>query len=104
MTDQNVTDFPDFETMTPADFERYLPDIFAASSNGKVSNDPKLQKFLSQNPDCAALVSDFETIFATVKEMFAADTAEPSDVVWDELQVKLKAEAALNPPQNGTED
>jgi hypothetical protein len=104
MTDQNVTEFPDFETMTPAEFERCLPDIFAASSNGKVSNDPKLQKFLSQNPDCAALVSDFETIFETVAAMFKADSAEPSDLVWDELQVKLKAEAALNPPQTGNED
>ena len=34
--------FPDFDTMTPADFEKYLPDFFA-NGDGHVSTDPRLQ-------------------------------------------------------------
>jgi hypothetical protein len=94
--DSNTADFPNFDTMTPADFERYLPDFFAASSNGKVSSDPKLQKFLSENPDCAALVKDLETIAETVRDLFAADASEPSDDVWLNLQRKLSTKPAAS--------
>ncbi len=52
MTDPRL---PDFDTMTPADFEKYLPDFFA-NGDGHVSTDPRLQTFLKNNPDCAALV------------------------------------------------
>lgn len=94
MNDQNVPQFPNFDTMTQADFEEYLPDFFAASSNGKVSSDPKLQKFLSQHPNCAALVSDLETIAETARGLFDVEASEPSDHVWEDLQKKLRAEAA----------
>ncbi len=40
---------PDFDTMTTADFEKYLPDFFA-NGDGHVSTDPRLQKFLSKQP------------------------------------------------------
>ena len=46
MTDSN---FPDFDTMTPADFEQYLPEFFA-NGDGHVSTDPRLQKFLKEQP------------------------------------------------------
>ena len=64
MTD---TELPDFDTMTPADFEKYLPDFFA-TGNGYVSTDPRLQTFLKNNPDCAALVRDLETIAEHAKQ------------------------------------
>jgi hypothetical protein len=81
------SDFPDFDTMTPADFENYLPDFFA-NGDGYVSTDPRLQTFLKNNPDCAALVRDLETIAEYAKSLFAP--TEPSDAVWSNIQSKLK--------------
>jgi hypothetical protein len=83
MTD---TDLPDFDTMTPADFEKYLPDFFA-TGNGSVSTDPRLQTFLKNNPDCAALVRDLETIAEHAKSLF--EPCEPSETVWSNIKSKL---------------
>ena len=83
-------DLPDFDTMTPADFEKYLPDFFA-NGNGSVSTDPRLQTFLKNNPDCAALVRDLETIAEHAKSLFEPDS-DPSDTVWSNIQTKLKQE------------
>ncbi len=79
--------FPDFDTMTPADFEKYLPDFFA-TGDGRVSTDPRLQTFLSNNPDCAALVRDLEAIADQARSLF--EPVEPSDAVWSKIQTKLK--------------
>jgi uncharacterized protein with HEPN domain len=80
--------FPDFDTMTPADFEKYLPDFFA-TGDGRVSTDPRLQTFLKNNPVCAALVRDLETIAEHAKSLLEP-TYEPSDAVWSGIQDKLK--------------
>ena len=80
--------FPDFDTMTPADFEKYLPDFFA-NGDGHVSTDPRLQTFLANNPDCAALVRDLEAIAEHAKSLFEP-AYEPSDAVWDGIAKKLK--------------
>jgi hypothetical protein len=85
-------EFPNFDTMTPAEFERYLPELFA-NSNGSVSTDPRLQTFLRSNPDCAALVRDLETIAEHAKSLFEP-AYEPSDAVWSNIQTKLKEEHA----------
>ena len=85
MTDSN---FPDFDTMSPADFEQYLPEIFA-NGDGHVSTDPRLQKFLKNNPDCAALVRDLEAIADQARSLFEL-TEQPSDSVWSGIQDKLK--------------
>lgn len=87
MTD---TDFPNFDTMTPAEFERYLPELFA-NSQGKVSTDPRLQTFLRDNPDFADLVRDLETIAEHAKSLFEP-AYEPSETVWTNIQSKLKEE------------
>jgi hypothetical protein len=84
MTDSN---FPDFDKMTPADFEKYLPDFFA-NGDGHVSTDPRLQTFLKNNPDCAALVRDLEAIADQARSLF--EPTEPSDAVWTGIQDKLK--------------
>jgi hypothetical protein len=86
--------FPDPDTMTIAEFEQYLPDLFAAT-NGHVSTDPRLQGFLQKNPDCAALVRDLETIAEHAKSLFEP-AYEPSDNVWNNIKVKLH--------QNNSED
>jgi hypothetical protein len=89
------SDFPNFDTMTPADFEHYLPEIFA-NGDGRVSTDPRLQTFLKNNPDCAALVRDLETIAETAKNLFAP--TEPSDNVWSNIQTKLKQQPVDDAP------
>ncbi len=81
----------DFKNMTPASFEEQLPDLFA-SAEGKLSNDPRLAEFFASNPDCAALVRDFETIAETAKSLFEP-THEPSDAVWSSIASKLKTES-----------
>src|ERR1700732_1701299 len=88
MTNSN---FPDFDTMTPADFEKYLPEFFA-NGDGHVSTDPRLQKFLKNNPDCAALVRDLEAIADQARSLFEL-TEQPSDAVWSGIQDKLKHSA-----------
>jgi hypothetical protein len=85
MTDSKL---PDIDTMTPADFERYLPELFA-SGEGRVSTDPRFRVFLEKNPVCAALVRDLETIAETAKSLLEP-AYEPSDAVWNEIERKLK--------------
>lgn len=81
----------DFATMTPAEFEQHLPELFLAG--GKLSEDPRLATFLQANPDCAALVRDLETIAETAKSLFEP-THEPSDAVWSNIASKLQEESA----------
>jgi hypothetical protein len=83
----------DFDNLRPEEFEHILPDLFA-TGNGKVSQDPRLKKFLAANPDCAALVSDLETIAETARSLFEP-VAEPSDRVWQNIQAKLQEDSAL---------
>jgi hypothetical protein len=83
----------DFDTLKPEEFENYLPDLFA-SGNGKVSQDPRLQKFLARHPDCAALVRDLETIAETARSLFEP-VEEPSDRVWANIQSKLREESVI---------
>jgi hypothetical protein len=86
-----MNDLPklDFDSMTPAEFEQYLPELFASSDGGMVSRNPRLKKFLAANPDCAALVSDLETIAETARSLFQPDQ-EPSDALWSKIADKLQ--------------
>ncbi|MGP8259098.1 MAG: hypothetical protein ACLQM6_04000 [Acidobacteriaceae bacterium] len=83
----------DFDNLKPEEFEHILPDLFA-TGDGKVSQDPRLKKFLAANPNCAALVSDLETIAETARSLFEP-VAEPSDRVWQNIQDKLQEDSAL---------
>jgi hypothetical protein len=79
-----------FDTLKPEEFENILPELFA-NGDGKVSRDPRLQKFLKKNPDCAALVKDLETIAETARSLFEP-VEDPSDDVWKKIQSKLQEE------------
>jgi len=93
----------DFDRLKPEEFEQYLPDLFA-NGDGKVSQDPRLTKFLAQHPDCAALVSDLETIAETARSLFEP-VADPSDKVWQNIQNKLKQETGdADPSEDEDED
>ena len=81
-----------FDALTPAEFEKHLPDLFLAG--GKLSDDPRLARFLAANPDCAALVRDLEIIAETARSLFEPTTHEPSDAVWSNIATKLREESA----------
>ena len=81
-----------FDTMTAAEFEEYLPELFAM--DGKLSENPRIAAFFKANPYCAALVSDLETIADQARSLFEpmgdGDGLEPSDAVWSNIASKLK--------------
>ena len=81
-----------FDNMTPAEFEERLPDLFAYG-NGKVSEDTRFANFLASNPDCAALVSDLETIAEHARSLFDAPSEEPAESVWSKIASKLQDES-----------
>ena len=85
----------DFDSMTAAEFEQYLPELFASGESGRLSEDPRLARFLAANPDCAALVRDLETIAETAKSLFVSEE-EPSDSVWSNIANKLKQQTDDN--------
>lgn len=80
----------DFDSMTAAEFEKYLPELFASGETGRLSEDPRLARFLTANPDCAALVRDLETIAETAKSLLIPEQDEPSDSVWSNIARKLQ--------------
>jgi hypothetical protein len=86
-----------FDNMTVTEFEERLPDLFGIGG-GKVSEDPRFAIFLEKNPDCAALVSDLETIAETAAKLFepAAEDQGPADSVWTNIASKMKSESALD--------
>lgn len=88
MNDQNTLDNFDFDKMTQADFEERLPEIFATHTTGKVSDDPRLQTFLTNHPDAAALVRDLETIAEHARSLFEP-VHEPSEDLWAKIQSRL---------------
>jgi hypothetical protein len=83
-----------FDTLKPEEFENILPELFA-TGDGKVSHDPRVKDFLARNPDCAALVSDLETIAETARGLFEP-VGDPSDKVWSNIQSKLREESAFD--------
>jgi len=86
-----------FDNMTTAEFEEYLPELFE-NGGGSISKDPRFANFFKSNPDCAALVRDLETIAEQAKSLFEPSDSEsgpePSDAVWSNIASKLKQEPA----------
>ena len=80
----------DFENLTPEEFERHLPELFAGT-DGKLSEDPRLQNLFAKYPDYLALVTDLETIAETARGLLEP-TEDPSDKVWTNIRNKLREE------------
>jgi hypothetical protein len=75
------------DKMTPAEFEEYLPELFA-SGRGRISEDPRFTGFFAAHPDCSALVRDLETIAEHARSLFEP-VHDPSDSVWTKIKSKL---------------
>jgi hypothetical protein len=99
MNDLNHTNiYPaNLDTMTPAEFEAFLPELFESGA-GNISDDPRFATFFAANPDCAALVRDLETIAQTARSLFEPTTGgesehgmEPSDKIWSNIASKLQS-------------
>src|ERR1700693_2636251 len=81
------------EKMTIAEFEERLPEFFATGT-GRVSDDPRFQAFLAENPDSAALVRDLEYIAEHARSLFEpANDVEPSEQVCSKIQRQLNADS-----------
>jgi len=79
--------------MTLAEFEERLPEFFATGT-GRVSDDPRFQAFLLENPDSAALVRDLEYIAEHARSLLEpANDVEPSDAVWSKIQSQLNSDS-----------
>ncbi len=81
--------------MTLAEFEDRIQSVeFFEAGTGQISDDPRLQEFLRDNPDSAALVRDLQYIAVAAAELLKADhDVEPSDVVWTKIQSELSSTA-----------
>jgi hypothetical protein len=80
-------------TMSCAEFQEQLPELFA-SGNGGVPSDPNLQAHLDTCENCSALVRDLQYIADQARMLLEPAQDEPSDDVWSNIQSKLKSEQA----------
>jgi hypothetical protein len=90
------------DTMTPAEFEAFLPELFESGA-GNISEDTRFAHFFAANPDCLALVRDLETIAETARSLFdppadndaggeeSGSGMEPSDKIWSNIASKLNS-------------
>ncbi len=79
--------------MTLAEFEDRIQSVeFFEAGTGQISDDPRLQDFLRDNPDSAALVRDLQYIAVAAAELLKTDhDVEPSDLVWKKIQSELSS-------------
>ena len=83
-------------TLSCAEFQEQLPDLFAAGSNG-VPEDPALVEHLKTCDNCSALVRDLQYI-ADQASLLLQPTHEPSDNVWKKIQEGLDSDRDHNEP------
>jgi hypothetical protein len=79
-------------TLSCAEFQENLPDLFASGGNG-TPEDPDLLEHLKTCDNCSALVRDLQYI-ADQASLLLQPTLEPSDEVWKRIQEGLNSESA----------
>ena len=95
---------PTPDTLSCADFQDHLPDLFSLSSN-PVSEDPALSNHLKTCANCAALVRDLQYIAEQARQLFEpSHDVDPSDNVWSNIQSKMGTEPALTEGEPGRPD
>lgn len=91
MTSQN-SNSKSLATLSCAEFQEQLPDLFASGSNG-VAEDPALVDHLKTCENCSALVRDLQYI-ADQASLLLQPTLEPSDNVWKRIQEGIESDRA----------
>lgn len=82
-------------TLSCAEFQEHLPDLFALSSN-PISENAELNAHLKSCENCSALVRDLQYIAEQARMLFEpAHDIEPSDDVWSNIQSKMGSEPAF---------
>jgi len=81
------------DKMTLAEFEQRIQSTeFFDAVTGQISDDPRLQTFLTENPVSASLVRDLQYIAVAAKSLFDSDVdTEPSETVWSKIESELKS-------------
>jgi hypothetical protein len=74
------------EKMTCEEFQSHLPELIASGED--VSQHPHIQECEL----CRSLLADLEAIALAARELMFVD---PPDTVWEELELKLKAEGPV---------
>ena len=77
-------------TISCAEFQEQLPDLFASGSNG-IPEDPSLVEHLKTCDNCSALVRDLQYI-ADQASLLLQPSEEPSDNVWRKIQEGLDSD------------
>ena len=89
-------------TISCADFQEQLPDLFASGGNG-IPEDPALVDHLKTCENCSALVRDLQYI-ADQASLLLQPNLEPSDNVWKKIQEGLDSDRAHGISQDQAQD
>ena len=92
MTSQNSNSSKVPVTLSCAEFQEQLPDLFASGGNG-APEDPSLVAHLKTCDNCSALVRDLQYI-ADQASLLLQPTLEPSDNVWKKIQEGMDSDRA----------
>ncbi|WP_263410153.1 hypothetical protein [Terriglobus tenax] len=77
-------------TISCAEFQEQLPELFANAKGGKISDNPIYAEHLRTCDNCSALVRDLEYIAEQARLLLdPGSEAEPSDDVWSNIQSAL---------------
>ena len=79
-----------------------LHDLFQGPVGGDGSDPEDPFSQMRNDPNYADLIKDLEAIAEAARQLFTADEAEPSDMVWDKIQKELgTATTTPNGSNNG---
>ena len=91
MTSRN-SNFDSSASLSCAEFQEHLPDLFAGGSEG-LTEDPTQLDHLKTCENCSALVRDLQYIADQARQLLEP-MHEPSDDVWKKIQEGLAADSS----------
>lgn len=78
-------------SMSCAEFQEKLPELFAAGDN-RIAEDSPLHEHLNTCDNCSALVRDLQYIAEQASLLLQTVDEEPSDTVWKKIQQSIDNE------------
>ncbi len=86
---KNKNGLPD--SMSCAEFQEKLPELFAAGES-RITEDSPLHEHLSNCENCSALIRDLQYIAEQASLLLRPVEEEPSDSVWEKIQRGIDSE------------